>query len=140
VVRIFQTTEVGAPGDEVWRVAGRPDLIAEFHPEVVTATVHGDVRTSTLADGSLVLERIVEHSTIHRFYTYELLGGSTEIRSLRACVSVRGHGDHSHVDWDIELDAVDGVDACELARTLDSSFCQALERLRARLELAAAAA
>jgi hypothetical protein len=140
VVRIFQTTEIAAPGDDVWRVAGRPELIADFHPEVVSASVYGDVRTSTLADGSLVLERIVERSTIHRFYTYELVGGSTDIRSLRACLAVRGHGEHSHVDWDVQLDVEDGVDAREVADRLDTSFCQALKRLRAHLELASAAA
>ena len=140
MVRIFQTTEIGAPGDEVWRVAGRPESIADFHPEVVAASVDGDFRTSTLADGSLQLERIVERSSVHRFYTYELVGGAAPIRSLRACLAVRGHGDHSHVDWDVELVADPDADAMELARGLDRGFCQALKRLRAQLERTAAAA
>jgi hypothetical protein len=140
MVRIFQTTEIGAPGDEVWRVAGRPDLIADFHPHVVSASVAGDVRTSTLVDGSMLVERIVERSTVHRFYTYELIGGLPSVRSLRGCLGVRGHGDHSHLDWDVELVAEEGVDGCELARGLDRGYGEALERLRAQLELAVAAA
>jgi hypothetical protein len=140
MVRIFQTTEIGAPGDEVWRVAGRPERIADFHPHVASASVAGDVRSSTLVDGSLVVERIVEQSVVHRYYTYELVEGLAGARALRGCLAVRGHGDHSHLDWDVELTAEEGVDACELARTLDRSFCQALDRLRAQLEHAVAPA
>lgn len=140
MVRIFQTTEIGAPGDEVWRVAGRPELIANFHPRVVSASVDGDVRTSTLVDGSLLVERIVERSIVHRFYTYELVGGWPEIDALRGCLGVRGHGGHCHVDWDVELQAVDGTDGPELARDLDGAYCEALTRLRGQLERAVAAA
>ena len=140
MVRIFQTTEIGAPGDDVWRVAGRPEAIADFHPDVVAASVVGDVRTSTLSDGSLQLERIVERSSVHRYYTYELVGSAAPIRSLRACLAVRGHGNHSHVDWDAELVAEPEADARELACSLDRAFCTALKRLRAQLERTAAAA
>jgi hypothetical protein len=140
VIRIFQTTEIAAPADEVWRIAGRPELISEFHPDVVTATLVGDVRTSLLVDGSLLVERIVERSPVHRFYTYELIGGAPAIGSLRACLGVRGHGDHSHLDWDVEVVADRGADARELACTLDRTYGEALERLRLQLERSVAAA
>ena len=140
MVRIFQTTEIGAPGDDVWRVAGRPEAIADFHPEVVVSSVAGDIRTSTLADGSLLLERIVERSSVHRYYTYELVGSAAPIRFLRGCVAVRGHGDHSHVDWDVELVAEPDADARALASALDRDCGAALESLRTRLERTAAAA
>jgi uncharacterized protein YndB with AHSA1/START domain len=141
VVRIFQTIEIQAPADEVWRVAGRPELIAEFHPDVVEASVDGNVRTSTLVDGSCVVERIVDRSIVHRFYTYELAGGAPSLRSLRGCLGVRGHGDHSHVDWDVQLEAaVPEDEARGLACRLDRAFAEALARLRTRLEAAVAAA
>jgi polyketide cyclase/dehydrase/lipid transport protein len=140
MVRIFQTTEIGAPGDDVWRIAGRPESIADFHPHVVSSSLEGDVRTSTLVDGSMLVERIVERSIVHRFYTYELVGGLPAVRRLRGCLGVRGHGDHSHLDWDVELDAEDGVNGCELAHALDRAFGEALQRLRGQLERAVAAA
>jgi carbon monoxide dehydrogenase subunit G len=140
VVRIFQTIEIQAPADEVWRFAGRPELLAEFHPDVVAATVDGDVRTSILADGSRVVERIVDRSVVHRFYTYELDGGVPGIDSLRACLGVRGHGDHTHVDWDLQLVAARPDEACDLARGIDEACGEALERLRSRLEATVAAA
>jgi hypothetical protein len=140
VVRIFQTIEIQAPADEVWRLAGRPELVAEFHPGVVAASVGGNVRTSILADGSLLVERIVDRSIVHRFYTYELEDGAPGIRSLRGCLGVRGHGSHTHVDWDVQLVAARPEEACALAREIDDACAQALERLRARLEAAAAAA
>jgi hypothetical protein len=140
VIRIFQTTEIGAPADDVWRIAGRPELISEFHPDVVTATLDGDVRTSLLVDGSLLVERIVERSIVHRFYTYELIGGAPALSSLRGCLGVRGHGDHSHLDWDVELVADRSADARDLACALDQKYCEALDRLRAQLERSVAAA
>src|SRR5262245_15760227 len=140
MVRIFQTTEIGAPGDDVWRVAGRPEAISDFHPHVVSASVAGDVRTSTLTDGSLLVERIVERSVVHRFYSYELVDGLSSVRSLRGCLAVRGHGDHSHLDWDVELVAAEGADACELARAIDRACVDGLRRVRSLLEQAVVAA
>jgi hypothetical protein len=140
MVRIFQTTEIGAPGDDVWRVAGRPEAISDFHPHVVSASVAGDVRTSTLTDGTLLVERIVERSMVHRFYSYELVDGFPAVRSLRGCLGVRGHGDHSHLDWDVELVVDEGADGSELARGIEGGCCDALRRLRSQLERAVAAA
>jgi hypothetical protein len=141
VQRIFQTIEIRAPADEVWRFAGRPERIAEFHPDIVDASVEGDVRISTLVDGSRIVERIVDRSVVHRFYTYELAGGAPDVASLRACLGVRGHGDHSHVDWDVQLEAaLPDDEARALACRLDRELADALARLRAHLEAAAAAA
>ena len=136
MVRVFQTIEISAPADEVWRLAGRLEGIADFHPEVASACVHGAYRRCTLVDGREVLERIVDHSAVHRFYTVETVeppaGG---VPGYRRCVAVRGHGDHSHVDWDVELAA----DACEAARTVDEAAQSALEALRAQVETRIAA-
>jgi polyketide cyclase/dehydrase/lipid transport protein len=140
VVRIFQTIEIPAPADEVWRLAGRPELIADFHPDVSAATVAGEVRTSTLADGSSVVERIVDRSIVHRFYTYELVAGVPGVRALRGCLAVRGHGNHSHLDWDVRLEAERAADEGELARGFEGRCREALERLRAQLERSVVAA
>lgn len=139
-MRIFETIEIRAPADDVWRVAGRPELIAEFHPDVVEAAVEENVRVSTLVDGSRLVERIVERSIVHRFYTYELAGGAPAIHSLRGCLAVRGHGDHSHVDWDVQLVATIPDEATRLGRSLARACAEALDRLRVRLEAAAEAA
>jgi hypothetical protein len=80
-----------------------------------------------------VLERIVDHSVVHRFYTVELAG------SYRICLAVRGHADHSHVDWDVELAAECTDEGCELARGVDESAQAALETLRSQLETRVAA-
>jgi carbon monoxide dehydrogenase subunit G len=141
VHRIFQTIEIQAPADDVWRFTGRPELIAEFHPDVVSASLEGNLRISTLVDGSRVIDKIVDRSVVHRFYTYELAGGAPAIEKLRACLAVRGHGDHSHVDWDVQLEAaLPDDEARTLACRLDDAIGEALARLRAHLEAAAAAA
>jgi hypothetical protein len=140
-IRIFQTIEIQAPADDVWRFAGRPELVAEFHPDVVDAFVEGNLRVSTLVDGSRVVEKIVERSVVHRFYTYELAGGAPAIQTLRGCLGVRGHGDHSHVDWDVQFETgLPDDEARELASRLDRTLAEALAHLRTRLEAAAAAA
>jgi Polyketide cyclase / dehydrase and lipid transport len=130
MLRVFRTIEIQAPADEVWRLAGRLEGIADFHPEIAAARVHGGYRRCTLVGGTEVLERIVDHSVVHRFYTVELDG------SYRTCLAVRGHGDHTHVDWDVELAADAG---CELARAVDEAAGRALETLRAQLETRVAA-
>jgi hypothetical protein len=140
VLRLRETIEVQAPADEVWRVAGRPDRIDEFHPHVLAACVRGSLRTCRLADGSEVVERIVEHSPVHRFYTYELVTPGMLLRRYRGCVGVRGHGDHTHVDWDFELEPAREEHACALARQAGDAIAAGLERLRDRVEAAAAAA
>ena len=78
---------------------------------------------------------------MHRFYTYELVGGWPAVDALRGCLAVRGHGDHCHVDWDVELRAADGADALRArARRSTARYGEALERLRGQLERAVAAA
>jgi Polyketide cyclase / dehydrase and lipid transport len=133
MLRVFQTIEIRAPADEVWRLAGRLEGIADFHPDVTAAHVQGGYRRCTRADGTEVLERIVDHSVVHRFYTVELDG------SYRACLAVRGHGDHSHVDWDVELAAECDEEGCARARGVDEAAQSALETLRAQLETRVAA-
>jgi hypothetical protein len=140
MLRIRQTIEVQAPADEVWRVIGRPERIGDFHPHVVAATLEEGLRICTLTDGSEVVERIVEHSVVHRFYTYELAEALESLRHYRACLAVRGHADHSHVDWDVELEPVCAEDAPLLARGIDEVYGEGLERLRRRLERAPLAA
>ena len=81
MVRIRQTIEIAAPADEVWRLVGRPEQIAEFHPQVVSVRLDRERRTCLLVDGTTVVERIVEHSVVHRFYTYEL---AERLASMRA--------------------------------------------------------
>ncbi len=137
MLRVFQTIEIQAPADEVWRVAGRLESVADFHPEVTAASVHGDFRRCTLVDGREVLERVVDHSPVHRFYTVELAGDDPPFEGYRICLAVRGHGDHSHVDWDVEL-AADRTEAgCELARNVDEAAQLALAALRAQVETGA---
>ena len=139
MLRVFKTIEIKAPADEVWRLAGRLERIADFHPDVRTASVQGEYRRCTLVDGSEVLERIVDHSVVHRFYTVELAGGESPFGDYRACIAVRGHGDHSHVDWDVEL-AADCRDAEQaLAREVDETAQTALETLRSQVETRIAA-
>ena len=139
MLRVFQTIEIQAPADEVWRLAGRLEYIADFHPDVTTARVQGDYRRCTLVDGSEVLERIVDHSVVHRFYTVELAGGDSPFGGYRTCVAVRGHGDHSHVDWDVELAAGGTAEECALARGVDEAAHAALEALRSHVETRVAA-
>lgn len=139
MLRVFKTIEIQAPADEVWRLAGRLERIADFHPDVTTASVQGEYRHCTLADGSEVLERIVDHSVVHRFYTVELAGGESPFGGYRACLAVRGHGDHSHVDWDVELAAECTDEEYALARGVDEAAQAALETLRSQVETRIAA-
>ena len=140
MVRIRQTIEIDAPADEVWRVLGRPERIADFHPHVVAAHVDGHLRRCTLADGTELVERIVDRSVVHRFYTYELATRLESVRHYRACLGVRGHGDHSHVDWDAAVEPARLDDAALLARGFDEAYREGLELLRDRLEAARLAA
>ena len=139
MLRVFQTIEIQAPADEVWRLAGRLERIADFHPAVATASVQGEYRLCTFVDGSEVLERIVDHSVVHRFYTVELAGGASPFGGYRSCLAVRGHGDHSHVDWDVELAADCTDEECALARGVDEAAQAALEALRSQVETRVAA-
>jgi carbon monoxide dehydrogenase subunit G len=137
--RVFQTIEIQAPADEVWRLAGRLEYIADFHPDVTAASVQAGYRRCTLVDGSEVVERIVDHSVVHRFYTVELAGGESPFGEYRTCVAVRGHGDHSHLDWDVELAAGCSEEECALAREVDEAAHAALEALRSQVETRVAA-
>ncbi|MGH3103392.1 MAG: SRPBCC family protein [Gaiellaceae bacterium] len=140
MARIFQTIEIQAPADDVWRLAGRPDCIAEFHPDVAASRLDGDYRTCELLDGTRIVEHIVDRSIVHRFYTYELTESASPIRWYRGCLAVRGHGDHSHVDWDLEIQSEPQEDTCLLARGIADACGQALGLLRERLETKLAAA
>lgn len=81
--------------------------------------------------GAELKERILEHSDEQRSYSYEIVEAPMPVRSYRSRLSVRGHGDHSHVEWEAEFEP-------ELVEAFSRTYREGLENLRQRFEAAAA--
>jgi uncharacterized membrane protein len=139
MAHIHETIEIDAPADEVWDLAGDPARISEWVPALADSTVEGDRRSCTTGEGAAIEERILERSDDGRYYTYEILGGPLPLSSYRSRLSVAGHGDHSHVDWEANLEPNNPGQEVELTEVFGGIYRQGLESLRERFEGRAAA-
>lgn len=117
------------PG-EVWAEIGGFGAIADWHPEVTSAElaqIEGEThRHLRLADGTLILERLIDSGPLH--YSYEIVDSPLPLSEHRATLSCVAEDGGCHVFWSEVFEPEDPV-----ADDIIEGFCRAgLEALRER--------
>jgi uncharacterized protein YndB with AHSA1/START domain len=131
---IHESITIHADPATVWDLAGDPARIADWMPAIAASTADGDRRFCTLQDGGDLAERIIERSDEERFYEYEVLEGPMPVSSYRSRLSVEGHDEHSHVDWEAEFAPQEREQEQELTEMVSGLYREGLDSLRERLE------
>ena len=139
MAHIHETIEIDAPADEVWALAGDPARISEWVPAIAESSVEGDRRSCVTGEGGSIKERILERSDDPRYYTYEVTEAPFPMSSYTSRLSVEGHGGHSHVDWEADVEPESPDQDGELGETFGGLYRQGLETLRERVEGSSAA-
>jgi uncharacterized protein YndB with AHSA1/START domain len=91
---------VAADPDAVWAVAGDAGGITAWFAAVREVRVEGDVRTATVANGAVLVERLVDRDDAARRYSYSVVSGIPGLTSHRATIRVEpADGGGSTVHW-----------------------------------------
>lgn len=120
--------DIDAPPEAVWEVLGAPDGVIRWYPLYVGCVTEGDVRTLTRADGTVVVERLLERDEPRRYYSYSVVSG-VPLKSHRASFEVVARGDGSTVLWNTEGEPLE--EGADLEARLAARQREALEGLRA---------
>lgn len=125
------------PVDEVWAEIGGFTAIADWHPEVTSAEaaeIEGEPhRHLRLADGALVLERLVDRGPHH--YSYAMVEGPLPLTAHQATLSCVAEDGGCHVYWSAVFEPAD-PSADDI---VEGFYRIGLEALRARFSGRAAA-
>ena len=91
MVRVEEQIGLAASADEVWRLIGGYNALAEWHPAVQRSELEdgGRVRRLSLAGGASLLERLHSFSERERSYGYSIEEGPLPVAGYRSTVSVR---------------------------------------------------
>lgn len=123
---------VAVPPDAAWALAGDPARVGEWFAPVVACEVSDDVRTATMGNGAVLVERLVDRDEVGRSYSYEVLSGIPGLTSHRATIRVTAEGDGSRVYWRQTATAEDPE--YDIEARLSKVMSRGLEALRDALE------
>lgn len=124
--------DVAADPDAAWRVAGDPAGITAWFGAVTACSVEGDLRTATMANGAVLVERLVDRDEAARRYSYEVVSGIPGITAHRATIRVEPGDGGCRVLWRQTVTSeVEGYDA---ERRLRGVMTAGLESLRDLVE------
>lgn len=126
------SVEVAVPADTAWALAGDPVRILEWFDPVVQVVMDGDMRTATMGNGAVLVERIVDRDDAARRYSYEVISGIPGLTSHRATIAVDETGAGSRVRYrQVATSEIDGYD---IESRLSGVMTAGLETLKAVLE------
>jgi carbon monoxide dehydrogenase subunit G len=128
---------INAAPDKIWEIAGVFETIHEWHPAAESVEmVEGEEeprRLITLADGSIVDERLVSLDDVKCSQTYTILESPIPLTNYFATISVQPEGTGSRVTWSANYDPNPGEDAA-CVEIVSGIFESGLEALKQQLE------
>jgi len=125
---------INAAPDTVWALIGSPDSLSDWHPAIATSPVSDGVRRCTLEGGGSLVEPIVEHSDVERFYVYEVAEGPFPMKAYRSRISVEDAAGSSRVVWDTNFEPDDPASEAEMVATFASIYKAGLDVVRDRCQ------
>lgn len=100
------TIDVAAPPDVVWQLVGDPVGVPRWFTKYVDATVDGDVRTLTSAEGAQLVERLLDRDEAARSYSYTVTAGPP-LKHHWASFTVTPRDGGSTIVWHTRAEFVD---------------------------------
>ncbi|MGH4026857.1 MAG: SRPBCC family protein [Pseudonocardiaceae bacterium] len=139
--RPYSSAVVPASADEVWRLVRDFNGLPGWHPAIDNSELTegasaevGAVRRLTLADGGVVVERLVTLDDSDRSYTYEILESPFQVRRYVSTIRVAPVTDsgQAFVEWWSEYDA-ESADESQLSAVFaDNVYAAGIAGLRKR--------
>ena len=110
MAKSYASTVIDAPADEVWARIRDFNGLPDWHGGLVATSEIEDgkagdqvsgVRSFTLTDATHLREQLLEHSDLHRSYTYDFQKTPFDVDNYCATIRVTPvtDGDRSFVEW-----------------------------------------
>lgn len=129
--RFEVSIETSVPPDAAWALVGDPTSVPRWYPLYVSCDVDGDVRIAPRADGTELVERLVERDDERRFYSYTVLSG-VPVHDHLASFEVQPAGAGSRIVWRTQAEPDDP--GADLEQRLSGRQMEALGRMKDFLE------
>ena len=135
-LEVRQSVEVAAAPEQVWQTIGDFCSIAEWHPAIArcaAAEQNGaTLRTLTTVDGTVLVERRVQHSEEGMSYSYQILESPLPVADYEATLAVMDSAGGSMITWSGEFAAAGAPDA-EARALIEDLYEAGLAALKERL-------
>lgn len=132
MTQVSITAQVNASPDQVWRLIGGFDALPDWHPLITRSEAQegGRIRRLTLADGAVVIERLLSFSENDRTYIYAIIGGPIPVAHYRATLRVvaRAGQPGSTVEWSSEFEPA-GAPEADVVALIRGVFQAGLDQL-----------
>jgi hypothetical protein len=136
--RIFVSSVVQAPAEQVWAMIRRFDAAADWLPFVKSSPIEdggdparvGCVRVVTQTDGEVFREVLVSLSEGERSYSYTFVGSPVPVRDHLTTLRVLPitDGDQSYVEWSSRFE-IDPEHEAQLVELMNRNFLAGLRSL-----------
>ena len=143
MTKVFTSSVIDAPADEVWARIRDFNGLPSWNPVVVESHIEGDapsdavgcVRNFTLEDGGQLREQLLELSDHRRSCTYSILESPMPVEGYVAtlrCLPITD-GARTYVEWTAEFDCPADEEAGLVERIGQGVFQASFDCLRQRL-------
>ncbi|AJE23744.1 SRPBCC family protein [Azotobacter chroococcum] len=135
-IDVSVSISIARPAEQVWLLLGGFDLLPRWVDSIASSRLDdgGRLRYLEMADGVVIIERLLEFSESERHYSYALLEGPLPVSDYLGRVSVRDDGEgRSLATWSSRFRS-EKANEVEIATDLESFYRTGLERLKAMFE------
>lgn len=141
MAKVFVSSVLGAPVDEVWGVIGEFDAVPEWHPDIpecsienfVSSDTVGCMRNLTMPDGAKIREKLVALSYADYLYSYTIVEGPMPVENYNGTLRLLPitDGNRTYVEWSSEFDVAPENEA-DIVGMISGVFITGLESLKRR--------
>lgn len=141
MAKVFVSSVLNAPVDEVWKVIGEFDAVPEWHPDIQECSIEnfvscdtvGAMRNLTMPDGAKIREKLITLSYDDYMYKYAIIEGPLPVKNYNGTLRLRPitDGNRTYVEWSSEFD-VGPQDEAEFVGMISGVFISGLESLKRR--------
>lgn len=137
MANVSMETTLNAPADEVWEIVSDFNGLTRFIPAIAASTTEGEgigaVRTLTLENGALILEKLESfQESPSRSFSYSIVTSPLPVAGYHATVEVFDIGSsRSNMTWSssFEPDGVTEEEAQDVIRGIYSMGFDGLKKL-----------
>lgn len=133
--RLNHVFDLQAGAQSVWDLIGPFDSLPKWHPLVAECTMEDEAETGArlrrirLYDGTIIVNRLTEHSDAAKTYSYELVKGPFEAEYYRSTLRVSESGSgRCRVEWTSAFATHAPLD--EVKRRIESLIGPGVESLK----------
>lgn len=133
MVKVYASSVIAAPAEQVWRVVRDFNALPDWHPAIADSRIEsglpsdrvGCVRNFNLKDGGNIRERLLSLSDFDLTFSYEILVSPMGVENYVATVKLTPvtDGNRTFAEWSAEFDCAPGRER-ELAELVGNGVFQ----------------